>query len=106
MSWQGNIDEDATLDFTFFTTDATNAPTTLLGVPIISVYKANGLTQSVTGVTLTVDFDGITGLNHVRIDTSAASFYAVANDYSVVITVGTVDGVSVVGATIATFGIE
>ena len=106
MSWLGELNEDATLDFTFQTTDAANAPTTLAGIPVISVYKGNSDAQSVAGVTLTVDFDGVTGLNHVRIDTSADVFYAVANDYSVVITTGTVDGISVVGAVVGTFRIK
>lgn len=105
--YQGDLTEDQTLDFTFTTRQfSTGAPFTLAGTPALSVYKANGTTQSTAGVTLTVDFDTVTGLNHVRIDTSADAFYATANDYSVVITTGTVDGVSVMGETIATFSIE
>jgi hypothetical protein len=102
----GNRAEDSTIDFTFLTTNTSAVPTTLAGTPVVSVYKANGATESVAGVTLTVDFDGKTGLNHVRIDTSADAFYAIANDYSVVITTGTVATVSVVGATVGTFSIE
>jgi hypothetical protein len=102
----GNRTEDSTIDFAFHTTAADGTPTTLSGTPAISVYKANGTTQSGAGVTLTADFDSVTGLNHVRIDTSADAFYAVASDYIVVITTGTVDGTSVVGAVVATFSIE
>ena len=102
----GNRLEDATIDFTFHAVSTAAVPTTLAGTPVVSVYKANGITQSTAGVTLTVDFDGVTGLNHVRIDLSADVFYAISNDYSVVITTGTVDSVSVVGATVATFSIE
>ena len=106
MKYIGNLTEDQVIDFTFTSHDATGAPATLAGTPAISVYKANGTTQSTAGVTLVADFDGVTGLNHVRIDTSADAFYAVANDYSVVITTGTVDSVSVVGYTVACFSIE
>lgn len=102
----GDRTEDSTIDFAFFTAAADGTPTTLSGTPAISIYKANGTTQSTAGVTLTVDFDSVTGLNHVRIDTSADAFYATANDYMAVITTGTVDGTSVVGAVVATFSIE
>lgn len=102
----GDRSEDSTIDFTFSNRNVSAAPATLAGTPVISVYKANGTTQSTAGITLTVNFDALTGLNQVRIDTSADAFYATANDYSVVITTGTVNSVSVVGTTIATFSIE
>ncbi len=106
MKHLGNLTEDQIIDFAFSTHKADGTPETLSGAPAVAVYKANSTTQSTDGVTLTVDFDGVTGLNHVRIDTSAHEFYAVANDYSVVITAGTVDGVSVAGTVLATFSIE
>lgn len=106
MSNQGDLALNQILDFTFTTRNTSSVPTTLAGTPVVSVYKANGATQSVAGVTLVVDFDAVTGLNHVRIDTGADAFYAVGNDYSAVITTGTVGGGSVVGETVATFSIE
>jgi hypothetical protein len=102
----GDRAEDSTIDFKFPTRNVSAAPATLAGTPVISVYKANGTTESVAGVTLTVDFDGKTGMHHVRIDTSADAFYAIANDYDVVITTGTVNSVSVVGYPVASFSIE
>ena len=55
-------------------------------------------------MTLTADFDGVTGLNHVTIDTSAdGSFYAAGSSFQVVITAGTVDSVSVVGQPVGEF---
>jgi len=102
----GDLAEDQVIDFTFSTHAGDGTPTTLSGTPSLAVYKANGTTQSAAGITLDVDFDSVTGLNHVRIDTSADAFYAVANDYSVVIAAGTVDSVSVVGTTLAVFSIE
>lgn len=101
----GDYAEDATVDFKFSTVDADGAPITLAGSPAVSVYKANGDTQSTAGVTLSVGFDSVTGLHHVRIVTTDA-FYAVGNDYQVVITAGTVDSVSVVGTVLAHFSIE
>lgn len=102
----GDRAEDSTIDFMFQTRNTSAAPATLAGTPAISVYKANGTTESTAGVTLTADFDSRTGLNHVRIDTSSDAFYATGNDYMVVITTGTVNSVSVVGTVVATFSID
>ena len=107
MQYLGDYAEDyATLNFKFSTHKADGTPIALAGTPAISVYKANGTTKSTAGVTLTTDFDSVTGLNNVLIDLSADAFYAVANDYQVVITTGTVDSVSVVGTVLAHFSIE
>lgn len=105
--YQGDYKEDfADLNLKFLTRNTSSVPTSLLGSPVISVYKSNNLTQSVAGVTLTVDFDGVTGLNNVKIDLSSDAFYATAEDYQVIITTGTVDGVSVVGEVVSSFSIE
>jgi hypothetical protein len=108
MQYLGNYTEDyATLNFKFSTHKADGTPITLAGTPAVKVYKANSTsTETATGVTLTVDFDSVTGLHNVLIDLSADVFYAVGNDYSVVITTGTVDSVSVVGTVLAHFSIE
>ena len=107
MSYLGDYAEDyADLNFKFTTRRfSTGAPYALSG-GTISVYKSNDTAQSTAGVTLTADFDGVTGLNNVKIDLSADAFYAVGKDYQVVITAGTVDSVSVVGECVASFSIE
>lgn len=102
--WIGDVIEDDTIYFNFTTTSA-GAPTTLAGTPVLSVYKDDGTTQSVAGITLSVDFDGVTGLNNVKIILTDA-FYVTGADYSVVITTGTVDGNSVVGYVVGQFAIE
>lgn len=82
----------------------TGAPTTLAGSPVLSIYKDNSTTQSTAGVTLTVDFDAVTGLNHVTVDTSAdGTFYSNGGHFEGVITTGTVGGVSVVGEVVGSF---
>jgi len=105
--YRGDIRRGATLDFGFTTAAAaTGAPTTLAGSPVIKVYKANATdSETTTGVTLTVDFDGVTGFNHVRIVATDA-FYAPGNDYRAVITTGTVGGTSAVGYVVGAFSIE
>src|SRR5262245_21788440 len=103
----GELYAGQTLDFKFTTVNSSRVPTTLAGTPAISVYKDNDVVQSTSGVTLTVDFDGVTGLNHVSIDTSAsASFYSSGSDFHVVITAGTVGGSSVVGFVVKEFSID
>jgi hypothetical protein len=85
---------------------STGAPFTLAGTPVLSVYKDNSVTQSTAGVTLTANFDSVTGLNHFTIDTSAdGTFYSAGSDFSVVVTTGTVDSVSAVGMTVFNFSL-
>ena len=95
-----------TLRWIFSTTSAASgAPATLSGSPVISVYKDANTTQVTTGVTLTVDYDGVTGLNLLEIATSDA-FYSRGSDFAAIITAGTVDGISVVGSVVALFSVE
>jgi hypothetical protein len=99
----GDFDTSAVIYFKFTTfRPSTGAPFTLAGTPALSVYKDNSTTQTTTGVTLTADFDSVTGLNHVAIDTSDA-FYAAGSFFDVVITTGTVDSVSAVGTVVGRF---
>jgi hypothetical protein len=93
------------IDFKFSTTFTDGVPTLLAGTPACSVYKSNSTTQTTVGVTLTTNFDGMPGCNHVNIDTSADAFYTGATDYEVVLTAGTVGGISVFGMVVATFSI-
>ena len=99
----GDFNATDVIDFKFTTfRPSTGAPFTLAGTPVVSVYKDNDTTQSTTGVVLTVDFDSVTGLNHVRVTTTDA-FYANGSEFECVITAGTVDSVSVVGSCIGRF---
>ena len=101
----GDFSATTVIDFKFTTfRPSTGAPFTLAGSPVISVYKDDSITQSTAGVTLTVDFDSVTGLHHVQITTAAdGTFYANGGEFECVITAGTVDSVSVVGSCIGRF---
>lgn len=105
MSHLGDFDAAAIIYGKFSTyRPSTGATFTLGGSPVLSVYKDNSTTQSTTGVTLTADFDSVTGLNHFAIDTSAdGTFYAVGSFFDIVITTGTVDSVSVTGSVVGSF---
>lgn len=106
MTWLGDRALGATYDFKFCTVQATGAPTTLAASPVISVYVGNGTTEITAGITLTVDFDGRTGLHNVRVVGTSGNGYATATDNQAVITTGTVNSVSAVGYVVAQWAIE
>lgn len=84
---------------------ASGVPTTLAGTPVISVYEEGNLTQITAGITLTADYDSVTGLNDVAVVATSANGYEVGKYYNAVITTGTVSSVSVVGETVGHFRI-
>ncbi len=102
---------DITLENTIymrFTTRAfaTGIPTTLAGTPVLSIYEENNLTQITTGVSISVDYDSVTGLNQVTIVATSANGYENGKSYDLIITTGTVDGVSVVGEVVGSFTVR
>ena len=106
MSYLGDFKLGDTLDLKFCTVNTTGAPTQLAGGPAIAAYPANNAVEVTAGITLSVDFDSLTGLNNVRIVATAANGYAAATNYALVITAGTVGGTSVVGYVVAHFSVE
>lgn len=106
MSYLNDICLGDTFDFKFTTRQISGAPFTLAGSPVISAYPGNSTTEITAGITLTVDFDGKTGLNNVRVVATSGNGYATATNYAMVITTGTVNSVSVVGEVQAHFSIE
>lgn len=92
-----------TLEFKFSTfRPSTGAAWSLSSGAVVTVYK--GGTGNTTGqsTTLTRDWNSITGLNHVSVDLSQA-FFEDGQVYEAVITTGTVDSVSVIGACVGRF---
>lgn len=102
----GDIRLSDTIDVKFCTVTTTGAPTQLAGSPVISAYPSNSTTQLTAGITLSVDFDSVTGLNNVRVVASGANGYLTATNYALIITTGTVGGTSVVGYEVGSFSIE
>lgn len=110
--YQGNIIEDATLEITFNTVDSSGGSVTVtdLAVGDIKIHKDGGLTQrtSTAGITLSINYDGITGNHMIVIDTSDntdAGFYAVGSNYEVRLEGITVD-TQTINAFIGSFSIE
>lgn len=106
MSYYGDIRLGDTIDVKFSTIQVSGAPTTLSGSPVISAYVGNSTTQLTAGITLSVDFDSVTGLNNVRVVATSGNGYTTASNYDLIITTGTVNSVSVVGYKVASFSIE
>jgi len=106
MSYIGDIALGKTFDTKFCTVTTTGAPTVLAGSPVISAYVDNSVTQITAGITLTVDFDSVVGLNNIRVVATSGNGYAAGSNYQLVITTGTVGGTSVVGYVVAEFSIE
>lgn len=103
----GDRPVSSTIYFKFPTKGTSGAPITLAGTPLVRVYKDDGTTEDDSGITLTVDFDSRTGMHQVKIDLSTdTTFYAAGSDYDVVLTAGTVDGISVAGHVLAHFTLE
>lgn len=105
--YQGDIRLGDTLYFHFSTRQfSSGGPFLLAGSPVISAYPQDSTTQLTAGITLTTSFDSLPGLNSVKVVATSGNGYATATNYTLVITTGTVDSVSVVGEVIGSFSIE
>jgi hypothetical protein len=106
MNYRGDYAAGQVVRFHISTYSNTNAPITIAGSPTLAVYKDGGTVESLTGITLTVDFDGRTGFHLIAIDTAAdAALYALGSDFSIVFTAGTVDALPIAGTVIGSFSI-
>lgn len=105
------MSRDRTVGDTFFVafttrSFSTGAPATLAGTPVISAYEDAGLTQITAGLTLGVDHDAVTGLNMITVVATGGNGFETGKDYQLVITTGTVGGVSVVGEVVGEFSLD
>ena len=107
MSYQGDIVPGQTLNFKFTTVTASGLPTIFTGSPALVAYKDSSTASTTAGITLTANFGGITGSNHVNVSTGAdGTFYAAGSDFMVVVSAGTVGGVSIIGYDVGEFSIS
>lgn len=104
--YHGDFALESTFDIKFTTRQFTTGAPFALASGTISAYVDNDVTQLTAGITLSADFDGVTGLNNVRVVATNANGYAAGGNYTLVITVGTVDSVSVVGECVGSFSIQ
>lgn len=107
MSYRGDIVPGQTLNFKFTTVTASGAGVIFTGSPALVAYKDTSTASTTAGITLTASFGGITGSNHVSINTGAdGTFYSAGSDFMVMISAGTAGGVSVVGYNVGEFSIN
>ena len=99
------IDDTIHVKFTTYN-PATGLPFTLAGTPQVDVYEDNSTTQITTGVSITADFDGVTGLNEVQLVLSSGHGYEKGKSYTAVLSQGTVNGSSIAGSVIHNFTVE
>jgi len=85
---------------------ATGIPTVLAGTPVVSIYEDDSVTQITAGITLTISFDSVVGLNHLTVVATGGNGFEAGKFYQAVITTGTVGGVSVVGEVVWTFSLD
>jgi hypothetical protein len=115
MTYLGDYSEGSVVYHKWHTSDQGGASITRgIGSPgspndagDIRVYKDDSLAQygSPGGIDDILDFDDITGVHHVTIDTGADEFYTAGSDYHVVVVGAEIDG-QIVNAVICTFSIE
>ncbi len=114
MNYLGDFAEDATIYVMFntFSSDDPSASVTITNFinTDVHIHKDDGLTQrnNAAGITVSVDFDGITGSHMIKIDTSdntVAGFWVTGSDYFVRIEGTTIDGATI-NAVVAHFSIE
>lgn len=97
--------KNSIIDFHFNSRNTSGTPISFVDSPTIAIYKGNSNIESATDITFTTDFDSRVGFHHVRIQTSG-SFFDHNEDYTVIITSGTVDGINVSNEKIFEFSID
>jgi len=86
----------------------TGVPATFDDTPAVVSYEDDSLTQITAGITLSANYDSVTGLNHVTVVATTANGYELGKTYSVVVSAGNAGtgGVSEVGRVVGRFSIE
>jgi len=105
MMYLGDFLEDAVVYVPLNTSGADGASITRATDGTVQIYKDDGTTESTAGITDNEDFDGLTGVHLVKVDTSADAFYEAGHDYTVVLSGAVIDG-ETVNAVLAVFSIE
>lgn len=114
MNYLGDYVEDDVV-YLMFNTFSSNDPSASCTITNfvntdVHIHKDDGLTQrnNAAGITVSVDFDGITGSHMIKIDTSdntVAGFWVVGHDYFVRIEGTTVDA-AIINSMVGSFSIE
>jgi len=107
MSQQNDFVLGSTIRFLFNTVNQSRVPATPSVGMAFAIYKGSSVTEyTLPGANVVTDFDGLAGFHRVTIDTSSDPFFVIGEDYTVVFTAGTVDGVDLTRRTLFQFSIE
>lgn len=107
----GDYPLGTTVRFKWPTVDATGASITRATNGSVRIYKNNGTTEraSGAGITDTEDFDAVTGIHDLSIDTSDntdAGFYVSGAEYQVVLVGAVIGSITPVNAVLAHFSLD
>src|SRR3990167_10329395 len=105
MTYIGDFAFGQVVDHVFASRDSVGTPSTLSG-PALAVYGGISATQFTTNLSLTTDFDGVAGLNHVRLPLTDAATCLEGQDYAIVFTAGQVSPTTIVGEVAGRFSIS
>lgn len=106
MSYLGDFTYGTTVFHKFTTVNSSAGVPTALSSAGITVYRDGSTVQDATGVSLTADFDTVTGLNHLAVSMATAGFYSSAGEYQAVISSGGIGSDNVAGYVIAEWSLE
>jgi hypothetical protein len=97
---------ETTFDYKFSTRQYSDGALVTWSSGAVEIYEDNSLTQITAAETLTIDFDGVTGLHNLRVACTAANGFEVGKCYAAVASAGTVGGTAVTGEVILNWTIE
>jgi hypothetical protein len=103
VNWGDYQDSNQTI-YLYFGTVGTDGVAETLTSGTVEIYEDGSATQITTAETLDNDFDSITGFHQLAVDLNDAGFET-GKTYTVILTGGTVDSVSVTGRIIGVFSV-
>ncbi len=104
VNWGDYQDSNQTIYLYFNTVGTYGVAETLAGTPAVEIYEDGSDTQITSAETLTASADSVVGFNRLAVDLNDSGFET-GKTYTVVLSGGTVDSVSVVGRIIGVFSV-
>ena len=104
VNWGDYQDSNQTIYLYFNTVGTDGVAETLAGTPAVEIYEDGSDTQITSAETLTASADSVVGFNRLAVDLNDAGFET-GKTYTVVLSGGTVDSVSVAGRIIGVFSV-
>ena len=89
-----------------FTSKVGGVLTPFDNTPTLAVYQDNNVVESVLGLTLTLNFDGVDGNHLITVVATAGNGYAAGSNYALKLVGAILDGVTIGDMFIASFSIQ